>query len=119
MTLVDNHSDVLRTLKANIDTLQKALPHNPVLRAIKSSALGFVDKAPERHYDLVFLDPPYDHQSSTLTPLLVALVPHLAPGAWVMVERSIRSTPLQWPEALEVLSPKTYGETVVFVAEKS
>jgi len=119
VTLVDNHADVVATLKSNIQALSGALPHSPALRAVKSSAQSFVDKAQDSSVDLVFIDPPYDHPSGTLTPLLEALVPHLAPGAWVMVERSTRSEPLQWPEGLSVLEPKIYGETTVLVAEKS
>lgn len=119
VTLVDNHPAVMTTLTANISALSSALPHAPTLHTVKNTALKFVQAATDHSVDLVFIDPPYDHASNTLTPLLEAITSHLTPGAWVMVERSTRSEPLTWPEGLQVLEPKTYGETTVLVAEKS
>ena len=39
-------------------------------------------------YDVVFLDPPYDVGETELSSTLSLLVPHLAAGATVVIERS-------------------------------
>jgi len=123
VTLVDNHPGALRVLRTNIAALSGpsggVLSHSPQLRAVKSSALGFVNTTPQEHWDLVFLDPPYEHSTTSVEEILEALVPHLAENAWVVVERSSRSEPLDWPADYRPLPDKTYGETVIYSAEKS
>ncbi len=123
VTLVDNHQGSISVLRRNIDALSAggapALPHSPRLLAVKSTALGFLDKSPPGQWDVVFVDPPYEHHTTSVQELVVALSPHLAADAWVLVERSTRSEPIEWPEGYAPLSTKTYGETVIYGAEKS
>lgn len=123
VTLVDNHQGSISVLRRNIEALSvgdaRVLPHSPKLLAVKSTALGFLDKSPPGQWDVVFVDPPYEHQTASVQELLVALSPHLAADAWVLVERSTRSEPIEWPEGYAPLSTKTYGETVIYGAEKS
>jgi 16S rRNA (guanine966-N2)-methyltransferase len=70
-------------------------------------------------FDLVFADPPYEAPTAEVEELLRRLVAagRLGPAAVVAVERSRRSDPLAWPEGLDDLGTKTYGETVVQFAE--
>ena len=69
-------------------------------------------------FDLVLLDPPYDYPPNRLDKLLVELAEGgtLADGAVVVVERSTRSTPPQWPLGLYQTDQKKYGETTVYFA---
>ena len=62
------------------------------------------------HADLVFMDPPYALPSERLTLLIERLIPMLEPEAIVVVERSTR-TPFEWPEGLNPLRDRAYGET--------
>lgn len=62
---------------------------------------------------LVFLDPPYDVPTEELEQLLVTLRPALADDALVVVERSSRTRPLEWPEGWADDGTKAYGETVL------
>jgi len=119
VTLVEQHSGAYAVLQDNIKALSNALPHSPKLEAIKSSVLSFIRSGPRGPWDLVFLDPPYDHSTASLEEILRAARDHLAPEAWVLVERSARSEPIQWPEGYTELPTKTYGETVIYGAEKS
>ena len=67
--------------------------------------------------DLALLDPPYDVTEPELAGVLAALVRHLAAGAVVVVERSVRSPEPTWPAGLVPVAEKRYGETALWFAE--
>jgi 16S rRNA (guanine966-N2)-methyltransferase len=64
-------------------------------------------------FTLVMLDPPYDVATEVLEQLLVSLRPALADDALVVIERSSRSRPLDWPEGWADDGTKSYGETAL------
>jgi 16S rRNA (guanine966-N2)-methyltransferase len=65
-------------------------------------------------YDLVFSDPPYDVADSEVDAYLVALAPHLAPGAIVILERDRRAANPDFAAAgLTNLRTQMYGDTVL------
>lgn len=68
-----------------------------------------------RHYDVVFLDPPYELGTPAVEAVLADLGAQgwLAPDALVVVERSRRSAALTWPAAAGETWTKSYGETVL------
>lgn len=66
-------------------------------------------------WDLVFIDPPYDYEVPDLLEVLTLLHPLCHRDAWVVVERSRREVPPQWPEEhWQLDGVKHYGETTVF-----
>ncbi|MFN8087003.1 MAG: RsmD family RNA methyltransferase [Microbacterium sp.] len=65
-------------------------------------------------YDLVFIDPPYDPPEDTLTETLALLVPRLADGATVVVERATRSGEPSLPVGLALDRSKRYGDTTLW-----
>jgi 16S rRNA (guanine966-N2)-methyltransferase len=52
-----------------------------------ADALAWLARAPDRAFDLVFLDPPFD--AGLHSPAAQALAPWLAAGAWVYVEHGV------------------------------
>ena len=66
---------------------------------------------PNRAYDLVFLDPPYDLSETQLAAVLAALPPHLAHDAMVVVERATRSPEPTWPAELVLDDERSWGDT--------
>ncbi|MDQ0258172.1 16S rRNA (guanine(966)-N(2))-methyltransferase RsmD [Sinomonas atrocyanea] len=79
---------------------------------------SFLDATgPGRHWDLVFMDPPYPLGEDQLARVLEALAPHLAEDALVVVERSSRSPEPDWPHGLEHFGERKYGETRLWFAE--
>jgi 16S rRNA (guanine966-N2)-methyltransferase len=69
-------------------------------------------------HDLVLLDPPYDLAETALASVLDTLAAGwLAEDAVVVVERSARSPEPTWPDLLERVQARTYGETAVWIAE--
>lgn len=72
--------------------------------------------APAAPYDIAYLDPPYPLAEPALAEDLSALIGNawLVPGAMVVVERSSRSPEPAWPDGLELLRDRRYGETVLW-----
>ncbi|MFT3945213.1 MAG: 16S rRNA (guanine(966)-N(2))-methyltransferase RsmD [Ancrocorticia sp.] len=66
---------------------------------------------PNRRFDLVVVDPPYDLSEEELAANLEALMPHLAGDALVVVERSVRSPEPTWPAGLERDDDRRWGDT--------
>jgi 16S rRNA G966 N2-methylase RsmD len=78
----------------------------------REDALRFLDAAARasRHYDLVFLDPPYRLAERLGRPLSEALPAVLAPAA-VVVAESDRRAPLEL--TLPLHDERRYGDTLI------
>jgi 16S rRNA (guanine966-N2)-methyltransferase len=74
---------------------------------LRTDALGELRALPERFFDVVFVDPPFD--AGLLAPALAALPRVLAPGARVYAE-SHRAEALPWPPGYAVLRDKKAGQ---------
>lgn len=107
-TLVEHDRRTADVIRANA----KDLGASATVRAMKVDVFLAGGEGP---YDLVFADPPY---AQAIEATLVALVPHLADDALVIVERSSR-TPFAWPDGYDALRDKKYGETHVWQARAS
>ncbi|MFM6974072.1 MAG: 16S rRNA (guanine(966)-N(2))-methyltransferase RsmD [Agromyces sp.] len=86
------------------------------VRIVEMSVQRFLAGAESSSADLVFIDPPYDLPDGELAEALTAVVPLCADDALVIVERSARSADLEWPNGLEAMGNKKYGETEVWWA---
>ena len=67
-------------------------------------------------FDIVFADPPYDQASESVDAQLAALIDHgwvSRPGL-VILERSRRSAPPNWPVSVAETWSRPYGETGVY-----
>jgi 16S rRNA (guanine966-N2)-methyltransferase len=67
----------------------------------------------DREFDLVFLDPPYAVTTDQVQGVIRNLSALIEPDALIVVERSSRD-PFTWPEGVEGLRDKAYGETRVW-----
>jgi 16S rRNA (guanine966-N2)-methyltransferase len=80
----------------------------------RSTAEKYVQSDPSEPFGLIFLDPPYALTTDKVAALVAALREGWAePGALFVVERSSRD-PFTWPEGVEALRDKAYGETRVW-----
>jgi 16S rRNA (guanine966-N2)-methyltransferase len=67
-------------------------------------------------YHFVFIDPPYDVDGIDVTENLIQLVSggFLHPQALIAVERNSRVRELLWPDGLEQIREKNYGQATIF-----
>jgi 16S rRNA (guanine966-N2)-methyltransferase len=108
-TLVDSSAAAIAAARRNLEALGLGA------EVRRQTALTFLRNAAasRRHYDLVFVDPPYRHASGLGRELAAALEPVLAPGARVVCE-SDRRAPLELaPGTLEPLAERVYGDTLI------
>ncbi|GAA3510565.1 16S rRNA (guanine(966)-N(2))-methyltransferase RsmD [Aeromicrobium panaciterrae] len=104
-TFVESDSRAADVVKQNVTSLGAA---GVVLRTTVERFLG---TTPGRPFDLVFLDPPYALSTDNVSAQVSALADGwTAPDALFVVERSTRD-PFTWPEGVEPLRSKAYGET--------
>ena len=105
-TLVDSAPSAVQTIHRNLSRLSIDA------EVVRSDALRFCATASraEREYDLVFLDPPYRHDSALGRELTTALAPLLSPEGRVVAE-SDRRHPLG--VSLHLLDERRYGDTVI------
>ena len=107
--LVDSDPRAVAALRSNADTLGL-----PGVVVVDSPVERFLDGPPapvySQGFDLAVLDPPYDDD---VAPVLSALLPWLAPGAVVVVERRARGPELGWPAGLEPVRDRRYGAAVL------
>jgi 16S rRNA (guanine966-N2)-methyltransferase len=111
--LVERDPKAVRAIQANLTTL--ALPGaelraDPVDRVLEDVGV--------QAFDVVFLDPPYD---DSVDEPLASLVRNdwLATDAIVCVERSSRDPSLVWPDGLEPLRSRRYGEGTLCYGRRS
>lgn len=111
--LVESDAKAAGVIRENIATVGLG---GVVLRAAPVAAA--LAAGPDRVYDLVIADPPYDVGDETVSAVLAALVD----GGWVgedsivVVERSTRSPETKWPDAFDPGRTRKYGETRVEIA---
>ena len=86
-----------------------------VARVLVQSAERFVQAAPAVPYDVIFLDPPYAYPQDGLAALLVVIsdATWLSGDGIIVVERAKRDR-FTWPEPIEAIRDKKYGETILW-----
>ncbi|HYO36177.1 MAG TPA: 16S rRNA (guanine(966)-N(2))-methyltransferase RsmD [Geodermatophilus sp.] len=110
VVLVENGPRVLPVLRANV-----AAVGLPGARVVAGSVPTVVAGAPPARFDLVLADPPYAVPAEGVRGVLTALTAGewLAPGAVVVVERSAREEPWDWPTPLLGIRERRYGEALL------
>jgi 16S rRNA (guanine966-N2)-methyltransferase len=108
-TFVERDRAALQAIRSNIEAV--GMPGTHVVAKPVARALG--QELPGAPFDLVLLDPPYRTPKTEVETVLAALVPHLAPGATVIIERSIRDGAPPWPPELKRGDPRRYGDTAL------
>lgn len=84
------------------------------VNVVAGSVETFLD-GPASHFDVVWLDPPYNLPTADVNTLLGKLTTGwLAADALVVVERSVREPQLAWPAQLSQNWLRRYGETVLY-----
>ncbi|GAA5151877.1 16S rRNA (guanine(966)-N(2))-methyltransferase RsmD [Nocardioides marinquilinus] len=110
VTLVESHRRTADLVRANA----REIGATATVQVVATTVAAYLAGAPTTSVDLVFADPPYPLADDALAADLRALVPWLAPGAMVVVERAHRSPEPAWPDGLVGDRSKRYGETLLW-----
>jgi 16S rRNA (guanine966-N2)-methyltransferase len=110
VVFVESGPRVLPVLRANLDAV--GLPGG---RVVAGSVPTVVAGPPPARFDLVLADPPYATPVAEVLGVLESLVSGgwLAEDAVVVVERSSREEPWEWPTPLTGVRDRRYGEAVL------
>jgi 16S rRNA (guanine966-N2)-methyltransferase len=110
VVFVESSPKVLPVLRANLAAV--GLPGG---RVLAGSVPTLVAGPAPTAFDLVLADPPYATTEDEVLGVLGALSRGgwLAPGAVVVVERSSREEPFEWPTPLTGLRDRRYGEALL------
>lgn len=113
-TFVESDRKAADVIRANVATLGL-----DGARIEQVSVRRFLAGAPSQVAHLVFLDPPYDVGNEEVSAVLAGLVEGgwLCEDAVLVVERASRSPEPTWPPGVQLLGPRAYGETTVWLAE--
>lgn len=110
VTLVESDARAIKSVQENVKAVGIAgaeVVAEPVERVLGG------EPSP---YDVVFADPPYD---DPVTGVLELLVRWLAPSAVVAVERASRDAPLVWPEGIETVRERRYGDATLWYGRRA
>jgi 16S rRNA (guanine966-N2)-methyltransferase len=82
---------------------------------IASTAQALAGRSPGEPFDLLLADPPYALTGESLSGVLASLNGSgwLGPGALLAVERPARAGELTWPDGVEPVTTRRYGDTLV------
>jgi 16S rRNA (guanine966-N2)-methyltransferase len=110
VVFVESSPKVLPVLRGNLAAV--GLPGGRVVAGSVPAVVG--GRAPAA-FDVVLADPPYDVPADEVVGVLRALSGGgwLASGAVLVVERSSREEPFEWPTPLAGLRDRRYGEAVL------
>lgn len=110
VVFVESGQRVLPVLRKNLAAV--GLPGG---RVVAGSVPTVVAGPARARFDLVLADPPYATPVEEVRGVLSALVEGgwLADGAVVVVERSAREQPWEWPTPLTGLRDRRYGEALL------
>ena len=118
VVMVERDRRALEALRRNVDTvgLSTVVVVAGDVERVVAQAHG---ESFGRLFDIVLADPPYDLDADTLAEVLSSTVPLIGPDGVVVVERSTRSGPLDWPEGLVAEASRRYGDTTVHRARRA
>ena len=90
-------------------------------RVVGEPVRSFVRGRADAPYDVVFVDPPYATSGRELTAVLTDLLSGgwLTDDAYVVLERSRRDPAPEWPDGIEPLRERRYGETLLWYGRRA
>jgi 16S rRNA (guanine966-N2)-methyltransferase len=108
---IDNAKRALSVLRKNIDSCMLNQKANIIKWNIRQN-LNCI-KSKKQHFDLIFLDPPYDQDLITPTLFNLDKSQSLKNGACIVVEHSLFETIPMDLFAFDLLDQRKYGKTLV------
>jgi 16S rRNA (guanine966-N2)-methyltransferase len=115
VTLVERDPRAARVIRENIATVAVT-----GVELVESNVATFLERAPAgtSGFDIVFVDPPYAEPVTEVLRRLRAGA-WLAPSAVVCVERASRDAGPVWPDGVDGLRSRRYGESTLWYGRAS
>lgn len=89
-------------------------------RVVRERVERFLDTATPEVFDVIFADPPYQRDGADMTACLARLCNGWTqPGSVLVVERPTRAGDWTWPEGIESLKSRRYGEGTLWYGRRS
>lgn len=115
VVLVESDASAARVIGDNLAAL--ALPG---ARVVRDKVERFLDSMVPEVFDVVFADPPYQRDGATMAACLARLCEGWTrPGSVLVVERPTRAGQWTWPNGLESLKSRRYGEGTLWYGRRS
>lgn len=108
-TFVEADRNIAASIQKNLEHCKLQKNAQVMIRKV-DQALLWLDKKGQ-HFDLIFVDPPYDKNLVRPTLELLADSPLLTPHALVVIEHSPREQPNE--VMLEITDRRKYGQTLI------
>lgn len=117
VVLVERAATAARICRQNvIKVLQNAPKDARPAITVEPRAVNTFLETSTAHWDLAFVDPPYDINDAELARGLELLVLRLTPGAILVIERATSATEPQWPAGVTLDRSRKYGDTTLWWA---
>jgi 16S rRNA (guanine966-N2)-methyltransferase len=104
-----------KAITSNHENLKSA--HCPgIFHLYAMSVHRFLQDKAAQQYHFIYIDPPYEVDDIDVVENLIQLRDggYLHPQALIAVERNSRVKEISWPEGLEALREKNYGQATIF-----
>lgn len=112
---VEKDDAAAKAITSNHENLKTA--HCPgIFHLYSMSVHRFLQDKAAHQYHFIYVDPPYDVDDLDVVETLIQLRDggYLHPQALIAVERNSRVKEISWPEGIEALREKNYGQATIF-----
>jgi 16S rRNA (guanine966-N2)-methyltransferase len=112
---VEKDDAAAKAITSNHENLKTA--HCPgIFHLYSMSVHRFLQDKAAHQYHFIYIDPPYEVDDLDVVETLIQLRDggYLHPQALIAVERNSRVKEISWPEGLEALREKNYGQATIF-----
>ena len=112
---VEKDESAAKAIESNYENLKSAQCPG-IFHLYTMGVHRFLQDKAQVQYHFVFIDPPYDVDDIDVTETLIQLLSggFLHPQALIAVERNSRVRELLWPDGLERVREKNYGQATIF-----
>ena len=112
---VEKDDAATRAITSNHENVKSA--HCPgIFHLYAMSVHRFLQDKAAQQYHFIYIDPPYEVDDIDVVENLIQLRDggYIHPQALIAVERNSRVKEISWPEGLEPLREKNYGQATIF-----
>lgn len=112
---VEKDDAAVKAITSNYENLKSA--HCPgIFHLYAMSVHRFLQDKAAQKYHIIYIDPPYEVDDIDVVENLIQLRDggYVHPQALIAVERNSRVKEISWPEGLEALREKNYGQATIF-----